>query len=487
LGNKSLQDESATEYTTRLLSGSSYYKGILGAFALLENLRSDRYKAKSPENRLDLDRIAFHAISSVSLSVMVAVISVGIWLLQAFFMATQNGWLALLLSLAGALLIASELVYLRWSIARGFLKQFYNADFQITLPAFSIFHQPVAALLRSQLIQSEPLQNVITFGRYQPFLGAGGQISKWTIAIDRKPAEHQSPEPSRIDIPVKAFYQATDQEVTALKLPYLKGFAWLFVDGFELDVDGKILTDMKAQPESILSEPEIWSIGQGDLRSNRRTYRLYRYTDTERDQVLSYFLRFDNVGSVTFIESSAHILPCIDRRRFSLTPVLKDSKISRLCKTIALALLFTFSSAYVFVALGYLGIFAWKLLSWRFDDNKQSREANWNEEYNYGHVQTFRESIAAKNYESYYGVQDLTLYWKAIENAILDSTIKLLKQRGVDTSQFEQASSTIVNSGIMVSGGNFSATQVAAGQGAQAVNNSINKLSGLPIAQPKNS
>lgn len=486
MSNKPLQDESATEYTTRLLSGSAYYKGILGAFTLLDKLRSDRYKAKSPENRLDLDRIAFHAISSVALAVMVAVLSVGIGLLQLFFIATDNSLLTILMSMTGALLTATELVFLRWSIAKGFLKQFYKSDFQITLPAFSLFLKPVAALFHAQLIQPDPLQNVITFGRYQPFLGAGAQISKWTIAIDRKPAPDQPPGTSRIDIPIEAFYQSVDQEVAALKLPYLKGFARLFVDGFELNVDGKILNDTKAQPESILPESEIWSFGQEDLGSNRRTYRLYRYTDTERDQVLSYFLRFYNVGSVTFVESSAHILPCIDRRRFSLTPVLKDSSFSRLCKTIALALLFAFSSTYILVALGYLGIFAWKLISGWLDDNKQSREANWNEEYNYGHTQTFRESIAAKHYESYYGVQDLTLYWKAIENAILDSTIKLLKQNGVDTSQFEQASSTIVNSGIMVSGGNFSANQVAAGQGA-TVSNTTTKIAGLPIVLPKQS
>jgi hypothetical protein len=61
----------------------------------------------------------------------------------------------------------------------------------------------------------------------------------------------------------------------------------------------------------------------------------------------------------------------------------------------------------------------------------------------------------------------------AIQQAVLDGTVKLLKQYGVDASQFEQVANTIVNTGIMVSGGNFSASQVAAGSGASAVVNNF--------------
>jgi hypothetical protein len=186
--------------------------------------------------------------------------------------------------------------------------------------------------------------------------------------------------------------------------------------------------------------------------------------------VLSYFLRFHNVGSITFVESSAHILPGIDRQRFSLQPVLKGSKIFQLAKMLSAAfLLLLIPGIYALVALIYLGIFAWNAISWRLDDRRRLRAIDLQEEYNYGHAQTFRESIAAKNYQSYYGVQDLTMYWKSIDGAIFASLIRLLKRYGVDTSQFEEAAKTIINTGVMVSGGNFSATQVAAGIGATAV------------------
>ena len=472
------QNENAAEYTTRLLSGSAYRRGILGAFELLNSLHSDRYKAKSPENRLDLDRIALHAIQSVTISILFASAAIPIWLMQMFFfILVLDGrgtiFFFFLLNFVGSLLTAYELFYLRWVIARRFLKHSYNPNFQPDLPFYSAFLQPLIVFLKRHILQPEPAQNVITFGRYQPFLGAGGQIFAWTLAIDRKPAEDQPKEPARIHIPIQKFYKAVDQELATLNLPNIEKLSRLFVDGFEMDVDGKILVAFKSSPETTLVEEEIWTLGYKNLRDESRTYRLYRYTDTARDQVLSYFIRFYNLGSITFIEASAHILPCIDRQRFSLTPVLEDSKTSRFIKMLGIALLLfiLLPGGYILVALAYLGVFAWNVILWRLNDFKQLRAVNLQEEYNYGLMQTFRESIAARNYESYYGVQDLTMYWKSIEQAVLDGTVKLLKQYGVDVSQFEQVANTIVNNGIMVSGGKFSANQVAAGSRASAVVN----------------
>ncbi len=476
MSDMQLQNESAAEYTTRLISGNAYRKGIFGAFELLNSLHSDRYKAKSPESRLDLDRIALHAIKSLTISVLFASVAMAIWLIQLLFLTQgRDGiFIFFLLNLVGALLTAYELFYLRWAIARRFLKKFYDPNFQPELPLYQEFLRPLVAFFKRHILEPEPNQNIITFGRYQPFLGAGGQISQWTQAIDRKPAENQPDGTARINIPVQEFYEAVDQELKTLDLPNLEILSRLFVDGFEMNVDGKLLPSLKASPETILPEEDAWSLGQGSLGNEYRLYRLYKYTDTDRDQVLSYFLRFYNLGSITFVEVSAHILPCIDRQRFSLTPVLKDSKTSRFLKMLGIAFLLLFiplPGGYIVISLVHLVIFAQNIIAWWLNDSKQSRAANWQEEYNHGLIRTFRESIAARNYESYYGVQDLTMYWKSIQQAVLDGIVKLLKQYEVDTSQFEQVANNIVNNGVMVSGGNFSENQFAVGSRASATSN----------------
>ena len=384
------------------------------------------------------------------------------------------------------MITAYELIYLRWSITHQFFKKSYNPNFQPNLPLFRVFLQPVIAFFKLHIIEPSPTQNIIISGGYAPFLGTGGEISQWTLAIDRKPDKDKPKEVGRIDIPVDEFYKAADQEVASLNLPNLERLSHLFVRGFELEVDGKILANLKTPPVNILPENEIWTLGQESLSNECRAYRLYRYVDNERDQVLSYFLRFYNVGSITFVESSTHILPCIDRRRYSLTSVLEDSKVCRFIKMLFIAIVLSFIPfAYALVGIMYLSIFTSAVVKWWLKNRKQSQTANWQEEYNYGHTQTFRESISARYYESYYGVQDLTMYWKSLQEAILSGIIELLKQYDVDTSQFEKVASNIINTGIMVSGGNFSANQVAAGMGANAVmsNNSQQKTN--PLEQVK--
>lgn len=95
--------ENSNENTTRLLCGSAYRRGILGALELLGNLRSHPYKAKSPESRLNLNSIVLHSIQSVTISVMFATVAITLGLMQLFFyvLAPDNILVLLFLNLIG--------------------------------------------------------------------------------------------------------------------------------------------------------------------------------------------------------------------------------------------------------------------------------------------------------------------------------------------------------------------------------------------------
>jgi hypothetical protein len=145
-------------------------------------------------------------------------------------------------------------------------------------------------------------------------------------------------------------------------------------------MDGVVLHDYLTSPIKTLSEEDIWRIGQRDLTSGKRAYRMYRYVDIARDMVLSYFLRFYNVGSITFIEASAYTLTSVDRQRFSLSPYLKDNQAIRLLKTVLLTLLLSVFSLYVLVAIYNVGKFVVNLYRWRSHDGRQRRVARSREE-----------------------------------------------------------------------------------------------------------
>ncbi|GAB1544194.1 hypothetical protein NUACC21_68700 [Scytonema sp. NUACC21] len=540
LDSTSSSKQSSLLTSTRLLSGYAYLRGIFSGFELLSYLRRHPYKATIPSSSLDLDQISTHAVQAVLISLLSAVAVATISIIQVLIFK-MFGWndysspLVIILAIVAAVITSYELIYLRWSLARKFLRKNYNPKIQLKSLDFL---QPTVEYFQQGLYQSSILQNIIIFAGSNPFLGYGELIPKssWTIPIERKLAKQnlEAHQNNIQEISTYEFYLAVDEEVKRLNLPKLQKFSRLFVDGFELDPDSKIISHPTTVPGVMsLDDPLLWANGAHSSDSKQRAYRLYQYTEIERDYILSHFLRFYNAGSITFVESSAYILTGIDRERFSLTSTLDDDLLSRFIKTL-LATVVILPGLYAPIALWYIGVFVFNFVSWHFNDVKQKRAAEFQEEYDYGVSQTLREYIAQplnleekrditrnfgnqnqsfklnrsiksiisnpillivfiliapfllvlglilillnfvlNRYRSldrdvkisfdYYGCQDVFMYWKAIQDAIFNGTIKVLKRHGVDTSQFEETAAGIVNSGVIITAGTITNSQIAGG------------------------
>lgn len=400
--------------STRLLCGYAYKEGVFGGFELLNQLRTDPYKGKFAKSSIDTDQVTRHSTQSILLSVLVASAVLFVALLQWVAIAASGQTVAavllslppwlMTLAVVSGLVMGFETVYLRWAIARKFLKKRYDKTFSIK-PL-----EPLSNYFRQGIYHPIDEQNVIVFGSYAPFVGAGEAIpaSRWTVPVARALS---NPEMSNglltasvdseflgqeryVDIPVNEFYETVDHEVESLNLPGLQKTSQLFVDGFELGVDGKILDSPTARPAAVYLDDPTRNEEQQESGSRLRSYRLYRYIDVERDYILSHFLRFHNAGEVTFIESSAYILTGIDRRRYSLVSTLDDSHLTRIIKAIFAGIFLGVTQLYIALAGWYVGCFIYNVLAWRWNDMKQRRAAELQEEYNYGIEQTLREYVA---------------------------------------------------------------------------------------------
>lgn len=375
------------ETSTRLLCGWAYLGGMFSGFELLNQLRNDPYKAQIPSSSLDLDKIARHATQSIVISLGCAVFALLVFVIQLFVIPSflKMPGLIGLLNLAAAFAIAYELVYMRWSRAYQFLKKnykHYDSEFMVIKePRF----RRVVDFFQNQVFRRQSVQNIITFAGSNPFLGAGEVIpgSTWTVPINRKKVQKDSEEKPQefVYIPTDEFYRIADEEVAQLHLPNLQKLSQLFVDGFELEPDNKILKDPTVPPAVVSFEDPLWI--PETHSSQQRAYRLYKYVDIERDYVLSFFLRFYNAGTITFVESSAYILPGIDRQRFGLTSVLDDDEITIIIKTV-LATAVLASGLYVLWSFLHIGKFVVNVVLWKWNDFKQRRAAEFQEEYNYG-------------------------------------------------------------------------------------------------------
>ncbi|NER21446.1 MAG: FHA domain-containing protein [Symploca sp. SIO1C2] len=411
--SSSATKSAALKTSTRLLCGYAYLGGMFHGFELLNQLRCDPYKAQIPGSGLDLEKITLHATQSVLTSsgyglfaLLVTIIQ--IWIVLVF------GWnttIQLLIALIPASTTAYELFYLRWSRASKFLKK----NYQYSDKFMEIEYEPVREIVKffkQQIFEKEEKisQNIIIFGGDNPFLGAGERIpnSSWTIPITRKSAPKQEEEllnrnkfvatattgkPEIIDIPHHEFYQVADQGISRLGLPNLEISSQLFVDGFELEADQQILINPTTRPAILALDDPIWI--QENPASSKRSYRVYRYVDMERDYVLSFFLRFYNVGAITFVESSAYILPGIDRDRFSLTSTLDSNKFLQILKTLLAAIILV-PGLYIPLAIWYIATFSFNAIMWKINNHRQQRAAEFQEEYNYGIPYTFREFISEK-------------------------------------------------------------------------------------------
>lgn len=389
---------------TRLLSGYVYLEGLTQALEILNQLRSDPYKATTPEDpSLDLDQVTTHAAQSVVISLTFASLALIIFLLEYLLILAPQAkfdlmaWL--IVGFFPSFLIAFESIYLRWFMARRFLRKKYEDPYYYPkwLPKF---FKNAVNLLKNSIVKTAQLQNIITFAGSNPFIGSGEIIpgSSWTVPITRKKKHQEKSEEwensqEYIEIAVDQFYQATDREIDKLNLPNLEILSRLYIDGFELEPDGKLLMNTTSRPAVMFLDDPLLIKEQGDVAGKKRAYRIYRYVDQERDYILSYFLRFYNAGKVTFVESSAYILTGIDRQRFSLSSLLEDGPLSRTLKMLLGTIIFA-SGIYLGLSLWYVVVFSFYLFYWKFNDARQRRAAEFQEEYNYGLEQTFREFIA---------------------------------------------------------------------------------------------
>jgi hypothetical protein len=72
------------------------------------------------------------------------------------------------------------------------------------------------------------------------------------------------------------------------------------------------------------------------------------------------------------------------------------------------------------------------------------------------------------NYRRYFQRLDREMYVKTLEQRLLDAIIQFLDEHNVDVSDLVERQTTILNNGVMLSGGTIQAESLAVGTGARA-------------------
>lgn len=77
--------------------------------------------------------------------------------------------------------------------------------------------------------------------------------------------------------------------------------------------------------------------------------------------------------------------------------------------------------------------------------------------------------MSQEEYQRFFQKLDQEMYLKIIERRIVDSLSNFLASKNIDTSDFKDARSTILNHGIIVDGGSLQAENIAVGKRAKLI------------------
>jgi len=107
---------------------------------------------------------------------------------------------------------------------------------------------------------------------------------------------------------------------------------------------------------------------------------------------------------------------------------------------------------------------------WRWERRRAVERAIARQDlgYNYGARFSVREEATDANYHNYFQKTDAAKHLKLIERHVLAALLDFLDEHGVDTTEFRNRQMTILNQGIIQTGGTSNVGNQAVGSEATA-------------------
>ena len=346
-------------------------------------------------------------------------------------------------------------------VGKHLLKGNFNSDF------FNFPLSPKAERKLEEIAETQDA-NVIIYGGFSPFVGAGLNIGGWSFAIDAsKGKEDMGIIAKPASFQVSELYDYVTDSINRLELKNLSIEDNLYVNGEEIR-DRK---DPLMRPITRLQDSFVKSFIEKPTHFARH-YRCIRVTDWKGELILSIFLRFSKSEQNVFVEANYYLLTPLNRyyRQFDR---IKPEPSSEDIRKMVLETMFT---TFAFGIASLTSVFK------RFSDSQKRKkqkkekikEIKSNYAFNYGAITSLRERVSDSNeYNRYFQKLDQEMYLKSIERRIVDGLSKFLDGKNIDTSDFKETRSTILNHGVMVSGGSVQAQNLTVGERAKSIISNI--------------
>lgn len=452
--------DSQTNHTTRFLCASAYLKSTGFCQRILHHYENET-RATAPEVGLDMPLLIGVCRAALKrhlgYHLVFAALAIGGGIAVA---ASESPAVIAVYVLAAAALFFAKSYQERYKFTGSFRQGAFDPE-----RLRKSLHLAEQGYMEDALPSEE--QNLVVYSGFVPFVGAGADLGGWSfsVAVD-KPREslgsRAEPQPFR----TPQLYAAIRTAVTNMGIDGLDVRDMCFVHGSDIREDREILPDEFGRPVQSVSAQRISRYSEAS-DSRVRHYQWIRVRDWGNDLVVSYFLRCAIRGQSLFVEIKRFLLtPLADQYRTidSLGGANWRSTTALLTGSLIAGPLYPI---YSFVALtGKL----LRGLNEFFDSEGRERRRQIRDSplYNYGTDTALRQQLSSNRYVHYFQKLDGDFYSKVLERTILDEIVSFLDEHDIDTSDIRERQTTILNSGIIVQGGDVNAEALAVGTGSNA-------------------
>ncbi|MEU5686194.1 FHA domain-containing protein [Streptomyces venezuelae] len=461
--------------TTRYLSATTQLDPEFCDLAM-DRIVDEPYRALSPTYGVDLAVVAKWALAIRRRRLLRDTALTGLLLLTVALEATLQPWrhpaevvsrvwwVAVVGLLAAWLVIAAE----RW------ITDYQVVERSMTAGRFRLADapDPVSAYARKRLraVAERASGNLVVFSEYSPFVGSGERIDTWSFAIDVGQGAPDDSGGRRTPRPFTSgdLHEALTQSLRQLDLPGLRVDERLFVSGYDVQRERRLLPDRLAPPLTAVPA-EVVRDKAGGPDTIIRSYVCVEAQAWSGQLVVTMFIRAVRVRGSLFLEGETFALLPLRGSYCTVDAVPRHSRLGAVSSALAATALP--APADLLLSPFRTAAQLHRRSAARAKRDGQSdgiRRGAW---FDYGALPSLREAAAGDEWRHYFLQQDATMFVQVTHERLLKSIGAFLQEHDIDLSEFARHQTTInntVNNDNSMRVGNVSGTGVAVGHGAGA-------------------
>ena len=183
-----------------------------------------------------------------------------------------------------------------------------------------------AAYLPPEVLEGIPAsdQNLVVYGGFVPFVGAGQPAGGWSFVVDLNKAKDDAHAGARpADFALEELSVAVGAAVNSLGLPGLRQQDMYLVHGADIRKNANVLPDECGRPAQTIEMRMATRLDDVNDLSIRR-YTWVTIADWAKELTVSYFIRCSKKGHTLFCECSSYLLTPVHNQYRKIDSTIPD-------------------------------------------------------------------------------------------------------------------------------------------------------------------